>query len=207
MRRKDIDWKILRGAISIFMVSIVISTSIIAGSVYFKSEMLFKFNKDNKQFKAISSRYLAVDEEKQLIKEFYPEFLELYKKGFLGREHRLNWIEVLRISGDRIKLPSLSYDIASQNQYVPDYSINTGGFQIFKSTMVLTMDLLHEGDLFRLLEDLDNKALGAYNVSECEFVRVSKELHDNAEQGNILTKCILNWFNIQKSDGSEIDFT
>ncbi len=207
MKREDIDWKILRGAIGIFMISFVVSTSMVAGSLYFKNEMLLKFNKDNRQFKSISNRYLRVDEEELLIREFYPEFLELYKKGILGREHRLNWIETLRVSGEHIKLPSLRYEIASQNQFMPDFTINTGNFQIFRSIMKLNMKLLHEGDLFKLLDALDNKALGAYSVSKCNLKRIGDKIKEDTKNGNILTECELNWFNIKKSDGSELDFS
>ncbi|MBI4006709.1 MAG: hypothetical protein HY356_08565, partial [Gammaproteobacteria bacterium] len=113
MRREDIDWPVLRGAISIFFLSMLACSFFIGGSWYFKNKMLAQFTKDKNQFQAISGLYLAVDEEERLIREYYPKFVELHKKGVLGYEQRLNWIEILRASGEHIKLPALRYEIKS----------------------------------------------------------------------------------------------
>lgn len=207
MKRKDIDWKILQGSISIFIISLLMGSSLIAGSWYFESKMMSQYQKDKTQFQVISGKYLAVDEEERLIREYYPRFADLYDQGMLGHEHRLNWIETLRASGEQIKLPALRYEIDSQRQYIPDFSINAGRYQIYSSAMKLTLDLLHEGDLLKLFDDLDNMAHGTYNVSRCKLTRTKETIQQSITSGNISAGCELRWFNIKKSDGSEIDLS
>ncbi len=207
MRREDIDWPVLRGAISIFFLSMLACSFLIGGSWYFKNKMLAQFTKDKNQFQAISGLYLAVDEEERLIREYYPVFVDLHKKGILGYEQRLNWIETLRASGEHIKLPALRYEINSQSQFTPDFSINTGKFQIYSSSMKLSLDLLHEGDLLKLLDDLDKMALGTYNVSKCKLTRKNETVQQNITSGNIAAECELKWFNIKKSDGRVINLS
>ena len=130
MKRADIDWTILKGSLIAFIACLLISGLLAGGSHYFRESAQVDFKKNKNNFQSISRRYLAVDEEERLIRQFYPQFVDLYNAGIIGREHRLNWIEVLRQVGERIMLPSLSYQISSQEVYTPGYSINLGGFQL-----------------------------------------------------------------------------
>lgn len=204
MKREDLDWPVLTGALVTLLVSVVVSGALIGGGFYFQKQMLLDFTRNNAQFQAISQRYLAVDEEEKLIRKFYPRFLELYNNGVIGKEQRLNWLEVLRESGDKVRLPGLSYEIKSQELYVPQFSANLGRYQLFNSRMSLSMQLLHEGDLVSVLETLDSRAAGTYSVSECRFSKASTVIDMNPRKGNIMTKCDLNWFTIKLADGKEI---
>lgn len=204
MTREDIDWSILRGAIIIFMISLLFSGALISGSWYFKDEMLKKYNASKKRFQAISGQYLTVDEQERKISQYHPLFLKLYDDGVIGGEQRLNWIETLKDAGDRIRLPALRYEINSQGVYNPGYAVNTGNFKVYRSGMHLRLDVLHEGDIFQVLHDLDNKAQGIYSVTGCKMLRRKGGSIENIETANILTECTLDWFTIKKSDGSEI---
>ncbi len=204
MNREDIDWTILRGALITFFMCLLVSSAVISGSWYFKQEMLKNYKRSQAQFQGISRQYLAIDEEERLIKEYDPLFLTLFDRGVLGDEHRLDWIETLRATGESIKLPALRYKINSQNIYTPEYPVNTGNFSLYSSDMVLNLDLLHEGDIFRVLRDLDNKALGSYSVSGCKFLRISDEVKEDHTKANMSAACNLQWFTIKNSDGGDI---
>ncbi len=206
MKRDDIDWTILKGSVISFMVCLLISSLIASVSYYFRETMQAEFQKNKKNFQSISRRYLAVDEEERLIRQFYPEFVDLYNTGIIGREHRLNWIEVLRQAGERIMLPSLSYEISSQKEYTPEYSINHGRFQLFSSSMQLNLGLLYEGDLQQLLRDLDKQAEGTYSVSECTFNKRGQVIKDK-DTANISAECQLQWFTIKLANGVKLELS
>jgi len=204
MNREDIDWTILRGALITFFMCLLVGSALIGGSWYFKQEMLKNYKRNQAQFQGISRQYLAVDEEERLINEYNSVFLTLFDRGVLGDEHRLDWIETIRATGESIKLPALRYKINSQNIYTPEYPVNTGNFSLYSSDMVLNLDLLHEGDIFRVLRDLDSKALGTYSVSGCKFLRKSGEVKEDPTKANISADCNLQWFTIKNSGGSDI---
>ena len=204
MKREDLDWPVLTGSIATLLASIVVCGLLIGSSFYFQKRMALEFNLNNKQFQDISKHYLAVDEEEKVIRNYYPRFIELYNNGVIGKEQRLNWIEALRDSGDKLRLPGLNYEIKSQEVYTPEFSANLGRYQLFNSEMALNMQILHEGDLLKLFDMLDSKAAGSYSVSECKFSRVSPMIAMNPRKANILTKCDLNWFTIKLADGREI---
>jgi hypothetical protein len=205
MKRKEIDWSILRRSLILLVICIIFCGGIIFGSYYFYNQMQLEYRRHNAQFQDISKRYLAVDEEEKIIKKFYPRFIELHNKGIIGKEHRLNWVEVLRKSGDKITLPLLNYVIKSQNKYTPGFAVNLGRYQLRSSNMTLTMQLLHEEDLFYLFDELDTYADGLYSIAACEMSSSVSEITDDPKASNITVKCELQWFTITLADGKDLE--
>lgn len=196
--------KILGGSIITLSLSIIISASVVYGAYYFQKKMLLEYNKANSAFQSISGKYLAVDEEEKLIQSFLPEFVSLYEKGIIGEEQRLNWIEALRSIGTSLNLPALNYQIQSQQEYTPSYPLNLGKYKLYSSLMQLDMQLLHEGDLFRVLEALDKQAKGSYTVSSCMIDPVGNTITDKPDAANISAHCELLWFTIKLASGDPI---
>jgi hypothetical protein len=205
MKHEDIDWSVLRGALLTFSACLLVSAGIVYGSHYFENKMNVQYRRYNGEFQTISRRYLSVDEEERIIKRFYPRFVALHNEGVIGREQRLNWLEVLRASGEELKLPGLTYEIASQSVYTPQFTVSLGRFQLFSSQMTLNMQLLHEEDLLRLLDFIDARAQGLFSVSECQLSRSAQGINMTPKAGNITGRCTLHWFSIKLSDGTEIE--
>ncbi len=204
MGSENMDWPYLRGAVTAFISVITLGASLLAGSAYFARRMEQEYSQNSDQLRVLSHRFLAVDEEENVIKDYFPRFMDLHKTGLLGKEQRLNWIEVLQDAGDRLQLPSLSYEIRAQKAHHPAFPVPQSRYQIFVSEMTLNMQLLHEGDLFALLNLLNEQAKGLYTVSGCELTRNFVELTDNPRAGNVTATCLLEWFSIKPADDPEI---
>ena len=206
MRSETIDWSVIRNALIGLVVSIIISSGLVVGSIYFKSVMQQEFNRNNAEFQNISRRYLAVDEEERLIIEYFPSFRELHQQGIIGEEHRLDWLEVLRDLGSSLKLSGLSYTIESQKPYAPSFAVNLSSYGLFRSTMRLNMQLLHEGDLFNLLEALNRQALGSFTVSSCRLNNnVVDDSSSDANRSNVTAECSLDWLTLRLASGLDIE--
>ena len=204
MNRKDIDWSIIRGALIGLLLSILIGTSMVVGSYYFREAMKKEYNKHNAMFMNISQRYLAIDEEEKKIRTFLPEFVDLYHKGVVGQEQRLNWIETLKEAQNTVRLPSLSYNINSQRVNTPVFPVDLGRFKLYTSEMTLQLSLLHEGDLLNLLEHMDKRANGTFSMDTCTFTKAGSIVMDNPKAPNITVNCNLDWYTIKMADGTEI---
>ena len=204
MTRDELDWSVIKFSTIIFTAVLLVSIALIFGSWSFKQDMLREYNKNKALFNSISQRYLAVDEDEKIIRQHYPEFIALYKKGIVGREHRLNWIETLRASSERIKLPGLTYGISPQETYTPGFNVNLGRFALYSSAMKLNIGMLHEGDLSRLIKDLNEHADGMFTITECRFTRSSATLIESHDAKNVTANCELQWLNMRMADGSEI---
>ena len=204
MTRDELDWSVIKFHTIIFIAVFIVSLAIIYGSGSFKDDMFGKYKDNKTMFSYISQKYLSIDEDEKIIREYYPEFIALYRKGIIGREHRLNWIETLRASSERVKLPGLTYDISPQEEYSPGFSTNLGKFALYSSTMKLTISMLHEGDLSRLIKDMTEHAEGMFTITKCNFTRQGKVLIKSRDAKNITASCELQWINIRMADGSEI---
>lgn len=204
MKPDAIDWSVLRTSIIVLVISVALSAAVLGGSIYFERAMQAEYQQHQNRFLAISNRYLATDEEEQLIREYLPEFMEFYYRGIFGRERRLDWIETLKVAGEVIDIPSLRYEISSQSEYQQPLPVNMGRFKLYSSTMRISMDMLHEGDLLRLLEALNRMQSGLYTVSDCTFTQRGAITVDTINRGNITSTCNLHWFNLKRSDGSDI---
>ncbi len=204
MKYEHIDWACLRGGVLFFLGATVLGGSIMALGYYFERRMAQQHQLAQSQFQEISARYLAVDEEKALIKTYFSQFLRLNEIGVLGEEQRLNWIEVLGDAGDQVKLPALGYEITAQRQHTPGFPITLGRYSLFVSNMNLDMALLHEGDLFRLLGVLNARAHGRYTVSRCQLTRNFAEVTDNMDAANVNALCELQWFSVKLASGEDV---
>jgi hypothetical protein len=202
--KNEIDKSILKGPIILFSVCLVISSTLMASSYYFNDKLNKEYVKNNRVFQSISRQYLDVDEEEKLLRDYYPEFVKLYNKGIIGREKRLNWIESLRQAGEKIKLPSMSYSISSQQEYIPEYSVNYSGYTLYRSGMELNLGLLHEGDLFKLIDYIDRIADGIYSLSNCTFSMNGKDILYDKDRANVSVSCSLYWITIDLPGGQGI---
>ncbi len=206
MQRSDMDWQVLRGAFIVLAGSLVISGLMVGGSDYFASQMQRELARNQADFRAASRRYLAIDEEERLIKTYYPAFVKLYDQGILGEENRLSWIEALKGAGDKIKLPTLNYQVAAQVVHSPAFALDLGPYQLHASSMSLNMQLLHEGDLFQFFESLDRQAEGLYHVSSCRLTRSNAGIIIAPDAANITAQCELEWLSITLAAGGELEF-
>jgi hypothetical protein len=205
MKRADIEWPIVRGALGLLGSCLLVSALLLASSFHFRDQMALLLQKHELRFKDISRNYLTLKEKEQILKEDYPRFVGFYNQGIIGPEQRLNWVETLRHAAAGIKIPALRYEIGSRQAYTPGFSLSTAPYQVYTSTMKLNLGMLHENDLVRLLQELDKSAYGLYSVKECALKRVfTKRLEQGPQGQNVSAECILLWFTLNLSSGNEI---
>ena len=202
MRPSDIDWPILRGAAITLAITVLIVGGMVAASSSFESSARAAFEKDQRRFVSASNRYLAVDEEERLTREYLPVYRALEDDGLIGEEQRLDWTESLAAVAEELELPSVRYQVQPQEPYQPPAEIPTGAFRVYASPMRLSVGLVHEEDLFRLLHALEERASGSFNVEGCALRR-----SDGTEPGpfteNISAECSLKWFTVRKPGPEE----
>ena len=205
MKKEDMDWSVIKGSMIMLGVCIVICSGLISASHYYNKQLERKYRDNKSIFQSISRRYLDIDQEEKLLLEYYPKFIKLYNRGYIGSEKRLNWLEALRHSGETVNIPSLSYSIESQEEFVPGYNVDYGGYKLYTSRMELVLGLLHEGDLFNLLNELNRVADGNYTVNKCNFRMNGRELMYQKDHANINVSCMLEWITLNLPDGKGIE--
>lgn len=152
----------------------------------------------------IESTLLRMRREENQIKEESALFNALEKRGVIGAEQRLDWVEQLKSIRDQRRIPELRYEIAAQR---PLDNGAAGHLNFFASTMTLQMKLLHEEDLTRLLGDLRQQANALIQVKSCLIERLPKnetERNPGAHLvANLAATCRIDWVTIDKAEASE----
>jgi hypothetical protein len=139
---------------------------------------------------AARSRLEHAETEKSEIRLYQPQFLELRRKGLIGEERRLDWVEAIRQIQEQRRLLPLSYEIEPQQPYSLETRLPTGDYQLRGSRMALRMELLHELDLFHFLTDL--RQAGTFTVQDCA-IRRTTSAGTTPLAPSLNADCTLNW--------------
>jgi hypothetical protein len=67
------------------------------------------------------------------------------------------------------------------------------------------MSLLHEGDLFRVIDKLEEEANGTFSLKGCNINPSGATIMETATAANITAQCELEWYTIRLADGRPID--
>lgn len=194
--KHKIEWRLLRSAIGTFLVCLILSGALLAASFLFRDKMKGELNQHQSNFRNVSQQYLSIDGDEQIIKEYYPRFIEFYNRGIIGSEKRLNWIETLQSARYGINLPNMRYQIDSRKIYEPDYELNTGAYDLYVTSMKLNLGLLHEIDLAKLIDELNKDASGLFNIKSCHFNRANNSIEMDPDKSNINAECELQWYSL-----------
>lgn len=203
MKRADVDWRVLRGAVALVIVSVVVGGGFLASSYYFWSKMNTVYQRQHRSLLGVRARYQTLDQEAKIIHVYLPRYERLEGQGIIGPEHRLNWIEALRTVSRRVRLPSLRYTIDAQVPSRLAYLPDPGVFRVYDSKMEVKLGLLHEGDLLDLLRDLARASTGLYSVTSCDIRRAHPKISMDPKHANLLANCDLRWYTLRKAQAGK----
>ncbi len=174
----------------------MLGAALLTGSGLFERRMERACQYQRAQLHETGQRTRVVAEAANIIRDYLPQFSALHDTGLWGEEHRLNWIETLQDAATALQLPALSYEIGARQVRDPGTGLPAGSPRVYSSAMTLDMQLLHEGDLFALLDLLEDRAKGLYRVASCELTRNFATLTDDPRAPNLHANCLLEWFSI-----------
>ena len=167
-----------------------------AGAVYFTEKLVVdagkRFVQQEQLLHEARTRLQKSGEEKDVIVKYLGAFQQLQRRGFVGEEQRINWVDGLRLTNQQADLFGVDYDISSQKPYSHVADLDPGQIQLYGSVMRLRFRLLHEEDLMRFLDILSRQGAGIYTVDQC----VMKRLNTGGViryQPNLAAECELAW--------------
>lgn len=202
MRPAEVDWGLLRGAIILLVISALIAGVALAVSHSFASQQQNALQRERSTFLAARSKYHALDEEEDIIATYLPRYLALEEAGIIGREQRLDWIDVLREAGRAARVQTLSYVLNAQQRFEPGISLNIGDYAVYVSSMRVDLGLLHEGDLLEFLDHMREQVPGLFGVNGCRMLRAARTTRMAADAVNVEVQCQLNFYTIRKPESA-----
>lgn len=197
-----IDWMVLKKEIQIFLI-VLLSVILVVGFVsFFHNNELRQWEKAKRDLVQARVKYNQAKDKQKLIGLYRKEFADYKSKGIYGDEQRINWVETIQHVADEHRIPSVKVNIRQRIKLdMSEYPDMANGIDIYASTMTLDFELVHEGDLFTLLKDLDNKGLGLYGIKSCNIKNNFKDLNsvvDSRTAANFSGECELTWYTIEK---------
>ncbi len=144
----------------------------------------------NAERQKVTTRLESAQRDEPAMRRALERFTALQHDGLVGQEHRLDWGErVKRIKAAR-RIPLVEFELAPQRvfgQPYPDLTLRA-------SRMTLRVRLAHEGDLVRLLADLDNPGTALILPRQCSLQRDTDQLGANPTA--IIGSCELDWITL-----------
>ena len=193
----NIDWQYLKKPIIYLIAAILISASIGYAGYYFEKDRYDAYQQSVSTLRSTHNLYRNMVNDLDLLEQYRTKFTEYKASGLIGEERRLSWIESLQSTNQVLRLPTLTYNLLPQEKF------NRPGFkakrniEINSSPMELRMGMLHEEDLFAVLEGLRLSIKSLFTVDSCSLSRlggVDQSL--DTQKTNLQSACVIRWVTI-----------
>lgn len=160
-----------------------------------------RFSETN--LKQARENYYTARYQRALFDAFESDYISLKNNNIIGSEDRLNWINNLDKISRQNKIPYLKYKISKRQKLsLENISQPYPDIDLYKSSMLLQLQLLHEGDLHTVLDLLNDKSQGLFDIYSCTISRnptQNKSIIPSQTENNFTANCTLNWYTIQKT--------
>ena len=197
------DFRFLRNS----FVLLVVALSLAGSAIFFTEKTRQRFVPHQRQQDNLRGRLhkqLQVrSDEKQIMAEKKDVFRTLLSSGKFAREDRMRWIEVAKNHAQRMRLPSLKYNLGARQVYLEEGFPQFPDFAVFATPINLEIGLVHEGDLMTMFSALTDARLGRFSVEQCTLERVGETGNLLATDANIQASCSLSWFSYDQKPPDE----
>lgn len=143
-----------------------------------------------------------IETEEATLRRYIDRFEQLSQRGVVSAEDRLGLLETVARVREQYHLFPVNISIGEQSrmqvEYPPDEAEPGGPVELRYSVVELSLPLLHEEDLLRLLASLQ-EAPGLFQISSCQLRRagVERQYHYLAQHFN--ADCDLFWYTFSRS--------
>ncbi len=196
---KNFDWQLVKKSVTIFALTTIAMLAITGVSYYINSAASTEYKNANNKLDSIKSNYTDLINKNNIFVEYAKKYKQLKHKGIIGQENRLTWIEALQETNNSLKLPSLQYTISPQVDYPleligPDFY----DVSIKKTSMDISMGILHEEDMLNILTGLQNKARGHFLIDKCTITPNEIPTSDDINVNIPILKadCNIHWLQV-----------
>ena len=196
---RAIDWPAPRGSIVLLVLALAVGAVAAGGAIRFHDDAMRGYERQKERLASARSRYRAIDDQRRLIETWLPPFRALQEAGVIGEERRLAWIETLRASAARARLPSLRYRIERRAAYEAGLGLD-GAWRPFATVVRLEAGLLHEGDLVRLIRELSARDPGLHRIERCDVRRAGPDFVMRPGAVNLSVECDLRWITFARPE-------
>ena len=194
---KQIDWFYLRRPLILLLISLILSAAVGAAGYHYKSVEEEEYDTAMATLRSTHQLYSNIINDIDLLDQYRALYSDYKASGLVGAERRLSWIESLDATNQVLRLPALRYDLMPQEPFERPEFKQKRGVSVMSSPMELNIGLLHEEDLYALLEGLRLSIRNLFTVDSCTLTRVSGVAASlDTSRANLRTTCTIRWVTI-----------
>ncbi len=193
----NIDWFYLRQPIVMLIVASVIFVALVMAGQHYEKLQHEAYQDSLATLQSTHKIYRNIVNDIDLIDQYRNLYNDYKSTGLVGEERRLSWIESLESTNQVLRLPNLSYTLSPQEDFERPKFRSKRGVDVKSSPMQLRMGLLHEEDLFALLEGLRLSIRNLFTVESCAMSRNADiERSLDTKRPNLNASCVIRWVTI-----------
>jgi hypothetical protein len=176
--------------------ALVMMSGLVFFSYQYNQQQALLLNTAQMQLQQARLKQTANVQDVALRKRYLPAYQELQAMGLIAQEQRSLWIERLQTIYQQHKLLGIDYRIEPQQKI---NGADLGQFSLVQSRMHLSMDLLHEGDFFSMVDDLPQH-IPPFVLRECELsMPIEATINSELLKPNISARCSLDWLSLSET--------
>ena len=192
-----IDWLYLRRPIIMVLVALLVSAAFVIAGYQYEKAQHDEYQVALSTLRSTHKLYSNIIKDIDLLDQYRTLYGDYKSSGLVGEERRLSWIETLESTNQVLRLPTLGYSLNPQEEFKrPGFKLKRG-VSVMSSSMDLTIGLLHEEDLFALLEGLRLSIKNLFTVDKCTITRSSAvDRSLDTRKSNLRSQCTIRWVTI-----------
>ena len=194
------DFSLIRTPLRATVIIMIICMGVYAGAWFFRDARQQAVHAAAATRQEAESSYHEAVKEERTIRHYLNRYRQLSVGGIIGDEDRLGLIERIGQVRERYRLYPIEVEIAPQISVaaLPSGESQSGP-SLHASEIHLSLNLLHEGDLVRLLESLD-QGRGLMVAKACAIERLNPGSNSSVPPltENLNASCRLFWITLQE---------
>ncbi len=198
--REAIEWRLLRLPLLTLALTLGLAGALLYGAERYEDAAQSEYLRSRARLHGVVALYRTAENDRSLYSQYVARFEDLKRRGVIGAEPRLNWVEALEQVNQDLRLPVLRYEIEPQRPLAFEAQrFDSRILHAFRSTMRFEAGLLHEGDLVSLLDELRRLTNGRFEVRDCEIElsNPARGIVFDPRTANLLARCALDWYTLQ----------
>jgi hypothetical protein len=165
------DLPYIKWGLGTLLLALAVSGTVITLSQHFLDDAQQSHRTAQNKLTSAQNNLRTATDDRQNMASYAHEYSILMKRNVIGDEQRLDWIDGLERLRRRNLVMHFTYSIAPQDPYQPPVPLDTGNFELKRSEMSLTFELLHEGQLIKFFDALNASINGWFMLDGCSITR------------------------------------
>ncbi len=200
MKSNSVDWRFLQGSLIFLLIAVIAAAALIYFGMLYEEQRAADYRQQESQLRSTHRKYEQLVRDLDLMKQYTAKFNDYKASGLVGEERRLSWIESLEAVNSRLRLARLGYNLMPQEDFLRPGFKPPRFVSVRSSPMQVTMELLHEGDLFSLIDGLEQEISNLFTVDSCRL-RLKGQVGKlfDTRKPNLAGECVIRWVSIDVS--------